>query len=237
MNSLDKLAVEDWLAGQLLLVDKPLEWTSFQVVNKIRWALKKRWGLKKIKIGHAGTLDPLASGLLLICVGKWTKRISEFQGMDKEYSGQLQLGATTPSYDLETAIDTTYPTDHISPDKIEAVRKTFLGFQEQFPPLFSAIKKKGVRLYEHARKGETVAVDSRKIHIDTFELDSRTFPVIGFQVRCSKGTYIRSLAYDLGRALESGAHLKSLCRTQIGKYRLDDAYPLDRLINLITLKT
>ncbi len=125
MNSLDKLAVEDWLAGQLLLVDKPLEWTSFQVVNKIRWALKKRWGLKKIKIGHAGTLDPLASGLLLICVGKWTKRISEFQGMDKEYSGQLQLGATTPSYDLETAIDTTYPTDHISQIKLKRSEKLF----------------------------------------------------------------------------------------------------------------
>ena len=142
MNSLDKLAVEDWLAGQLLLVDKPLEWTSFQVVNKIRWALKKRWGLKKIKIGHAGTLDPLASGLLLICVGKLTKRISEFQGMDKEYSGQLQLGATTPSYDLETAIDTTYPTDHISPDKIEAVRKTFLDSKNNFLHSFQQSKKK-----------------------------------------------------------------------------------------------
>lgn len=233
MNSLYKLNVNDWRQGQLLLVDKPLNWTSFQVVNKIRWHLKRRFGLKKIKVGHAGTLDPLASGLLLICVGQWTKRISEFQGMEKEYMGHIQLGSTTPSYDLETAIDTTFPTEHIDAAIIEVARKTFEGEQLQYPPQFSAIKKEGVRLYEHARKGETVEVHPRKIHIHHFSLDSTHFPELSFRVRCSKGTYIRSLAHDLGKTLESGAHLSSLRRTKIGRYDVADAYSLDDLIKIL----
>lgn len=233
MNSLYKLNVNHWRQGQLLLVDKPLNWTSFQVVNKIRWHLKRRFGLKKIKVGHAGTLDPLASGLLLICVGQWTKRISEFQGMEKEYMGHIQLGSTTPSYDLETAIDTTFPTEHIDAAIIEVARKTFEGEQLQYPPQFSAIKKEGVRLYEHARKGETVEVHPRKIHIHHFSLDSTHFPELSFRVRCSKGTYIRSLAHDLGKTLESGAHLSSLRRTKIGRYDVADAYSLDDLIKIL----
>lgn len=233
MNSLYKLNVNDWRQGQLLLVDKPLNWTSFQVVNKIRWHLKRRFGLKKIKVGHAGTLDPLASGLLLICVGRWTKRISEFQGMEKEYMGHIQLGSTTPSYDLETAIDTTFPIEHIDAANIEVARKTFEGEQLQYPPQFSAIKKDGVRLYEHARKGETVEVLPRKIHIHHFSLDSTHFPELSFRVRCSKGTYIRSLAHDLGKTLESGAHLSSLRRTKIGRYDVADAYSLDDLIKIL----
>ena len=230
MNSLYKLTVDYWLQGQLLLVDKPLNWTSFQVVNKIRWHLKQRFGLKKIKVGHAGTLDPLASGLLLICVGQWTKRISEFQGLEKEYTGHIQLGSTTPSYDLETPIDATFPTEQINAATIEVARKTFEGEQLQYPPLFSAIKKDGVRLYEHARKGETVEVHPRKIHINEFSLDPSHFPELSFRVRCSKGTYIRSLAHDFGKTLESGAHLSSLRRTKIGHYDVADALSLDDLI-------
>ena len=233
MNSLFKLTVDDWLQGQLLLVDKPLNWTSFQVVNKIRWHLKRRFGLKKLKVGHAGTLDPLASGLLLICVGQWTKRIIEFQGMEKEYTGHIMLGSTTPSYDLETAIDITFPTEHIDAASIEVARKTFEGEQLQYPPQFSAIKKDGVRLYEHARKGETVEVHPRKIFIHEFSLDPSQFPELSFRVRCSKGTYIRSLAHDLGKTLESGAHLSSLRRTKIGRYEVAKAFSLDDLIKIL----
>ena len=233
MNSLDNLTETDWKEGQLILVDKPLHWTSFQAVNKIRWLLKKKFGLKKLKVGHAGTLDPLATGLLLICVGKWTKRISEFQGMEKEYTGTIQLGATTPSYDLETEIDANYPVKHVTAEAIESVRDSFMGEQEQNPPVFSAIKKEGVRLYEHARKGDTIEVNPRKIHIHTFSVSAENFPELLFCVKCSKGTYIRSLAYDFGKKLNSGAYLSSLRRTEIGSYTVTEAYTMEDLIKLL----
>ena len=233
MPLLTDLTPDAWRKGQLLLVDKPLEWTSFQVVNKIRWALKKRFGFKNIKVGHAGTLDPLATGLLLICVGKWTKKIETFQGMNKEYTGVISLGATTPSYDLETPIDKHYPTDHIDADGLESARCQFLGELQQYPPIFSAIKKEGVRLYEHARQGKTVAISPRTIHIHDFSINTDQFPEIGFCVNCSKGTYIRSLAHDYGQALNSGGHLSVLRRTKIGPYTVEDAYTLSTLIETL----
>jgi len=233
MSTLCELSQQQWQAGQLLLVDKPLQWTSFQVVNKIRWLLKKKLGIKKIKVGHAGTLDPLATGLLLVCVGKWTKKIESFQGMDKVYTGTLLLGATTPSFDLETEVAGHFPTQHIDQALLEAARSRFVGEQLQSAPLYSALKKDGVRLYEYARKGETVAVPKRKIRISKFSLDSSDFPIIHFVVHCSKGTYIRSLAHDFGLAVHSGAHLTALRRTHIGTYDVADAYSLDHLIRLL----
>jgi len=218
------MTTEDFLNGQVLLIDKPLHWTSFQAVNKIKYALINNAGLpKKFKIGHAGTLDPLASGLLLICTGKFTKRISELQGQAKEYTGTFYIGATTPSYDLETEIDQTFPTDHINESLIHETVKQFLGEIDQKPPIFSAIKKDGVRLYEHARAGETVEIASRKTTIHEFEITRIALPEIDFRVVCSKGTYIRSLAYDFGKALNSGTHLTVLRRTKIGHYNVKNA--------------
>lgn len=218
------MTTEDFLNGQVLLIDKPLHWTSFQAVNKIKYALINNAGLpKKFKIGHAGTLDPLASGLLLICTGKFTKRISELQGQAKEYTGTFYIGATTPSYDLETEIDQTFPTDHINESLIHETVKQFLGEIDQKPPIFSAIKKDGVRLYEHARAGETVEIASRKTTIHEFEITRIALPEIDFRVVCSKGTYIRSLAYDFGKALNSGSHLTVLRRTKIGDYNVKNA--------------
>jgi tRNA pseudouridine55 synthase len=214
---------ENFLEGQILLIDKPLHWTSFQAVNKMKWALKNKLGLKKIKIGHAGTLDPLASGLLLVCTGKFTKRITELQGQAKEYTGTFYLGATTPSYDLETEIDKTFPTEHIDQGLILETVKQFLGEIDQKPPIFSAIKKDGVRLYEHARAGETVEIATRKTTIHEFEITRVELPEIDFRVVCSKGTYIRSLAFDFGLALQSGAHLTALRRTKIGDYDVANA--------------
>jgi tRNA pseudouridine55 synthase len=215
---------EDYQNGQVLLIDKPLNWTSFQAVNKIKYALINKVGLpKKFKIGHAGTLDPLASGLLLICTGKFTKIISELQGQAKEYTGTFYLGATTPSYDLETAIDETFPISHIDEELILETVKQFLGEINQKPPIYSAIKKDGVRLYEHARAGETVEIASRKTTIHEFEITRNALPEIDFRVVCSKGTYIRSLAFDFGKALNSGAHLTALRRTKIGDYHVENA--------------
>ncbi|WP_309641882.1 tRNA pseudouridine(55) synthase TruB [Flavobacterium sp.] len=214
---------EDFQNGQILLIDKPLQWTSFQAVNKMKWVLKSKLGLKKIKIGHAGTLDPLATGLLLVCTGKFTKRITELQGQAKEYTGTFYVGATTPSYDLETQIDHTFPTSHITEDLIHETIEQFLGEIDQKPPIFSAIKKEGVRLYEHARAGETVEIASRKTTIHEFEITRIALPEIDFRVVCSKGTYIRSLAFDFGKALNSGAHLTVLRRTKIGDYDVKDA--------------
>ncbi len=214
---------EDFQNGQILLIDKPLHWTSFQAVNKMKWVLKSKLGLKKIKIGHAGTLDPLASGLLLVCTGKFTKRITELQGQAKEYTGTFYIGATTPSYDLETDIDATFPTEHIAEDLIHETISQFLGEIDQKPPIFSAIKKEGVRLYEHARAGETVEIASRKTTIHEFEITRIALPAVDFRVVCSKGTYIRSLAFDFGKALHSGAHLIALRRTKIGDYDVKDA--------------
>src|SRR5699024_9382064 len=218
---------EDFKNGQLLLMDKPLKWTSFQVVNKVRWLIKQHCGFKKIKVGHAGTLDPLATGLLLVCAGKkYTKRIHEFQGMQKEYTGTFSFGATTPSYDLETDIDRTFPIDHLTSKFLEEKKQAFLGEIEQYPPVFSALKKGGKRLYEYARKGEEVKVDPRQVHILAFELTRIDLPEVDFRVVCSKGTYIRSLAHDFGKAVNSGAHLSALKRTRIGPYRLEDAMDL-----------
>lgn len=218
-----QLSPDDFSNGQILLIDKPLTWSSFQAVNKIKWALKKNLGLKKIKVGHAGTLDPLATGLLIICTGKATKQISELQGQVKEYTGTFLLGSTTPSYDLETEIDQTFPTEHITSEVLERARQQFLGVIDQRPPVFSALKQDGKRLYEHARKGEEVEIPTRKVEILEFEINAEAFPEIGFRAVCSKGTYIRSLAFDFGEAVGSGAHLTSLRRTKIGDYNVDGA--------------
>ncbi len=218
------MTVEDYQNGQIILIDKPLKWSSFQAVNKLKYTLINKKGLpKKFKIGHAGTLDPLATGLLIICTGKFTKRISELQGQAKEYTGTFYIGATTPSYDLETEIDQTYDTSHITPKLIHQTVKQFLGEIDQKPPIFSAIKKEGVRLYEHARAGETVEIASRKTTIHEFEITRIALPEVDFRVVCSKGTYIRSLAYDFGLALNSGSHLTVLRRTKIGDYDVTNA--------------
>ncbi|MEM9143472.1 MAG: tRNA pseudouridine(55) synthase TruB [Bacteroidota bacterium] len=220
---MDQRTEEDFLSGQVLLIDKPLGWTSFQAVNKIRWALRKKFNLKKVKVGHAGTLDPLATGLLLICTGKYTKRIEQLQGQEKEYTGTFTLGATTPSYDLETAVDRTFPVDHISKRRIRETVDCFLGEIDQAPPLFSALKKDGKRLYEYAREGKQIEVKTRKVHLYVFEINGDRFPELDFRVVCSKGTYIRALAHDFGKALGSGAHLSALRRTKIGSYNVDNA--------------
>lgn len=224
------MTVEDFLNGQVLLIDKPLEWTSFQAVNKIRWHIKKKFGLKKIKVGHAGTLDPLATGLLIICTGKETKNIATYQGLKKEYTGTFTLGSTTPSYDLETAIEKTYPTEHITEEMLTKATLNFIGEINQKPPLFSAIKKDGKRMYELARKGETVEIESRKISISEFKLTTIKIPSIDFKVICSKGTYIRSLANDFGKVLNSGAHLSALRRTKIGEFSVEDALSISQFI-------
>ncbi|MBL7472365.1 tRNA pseudouridine(55) synthase TruB [Robertkochia sediminum] len=218
-----KYTEEDIKQGQVLLIDKPLEWSSFQAVNKIKWAIKKAFKLKKIKVGHAGTLDPLATGLLVICTGKFTKRIPELQGLIKEYTGTITLGATRPSYDMETEIDKHYPTEHITEALVEATLDQFRGAIDQYPPVFSALKKDGKRLYEFAREGKEVEIKSRKVEIHEFEITNYNFPELSFRVVCSKGTYIRSLAHDLGKALESGAYLSELKRTKIGDLNVSNA--------------
>ncbi len=224
---------EDFKNGQVILIDKPLEWTSFQVVNKLRWAIKRKYNLKKIKVGHAGTLDPLATGLLILCTGKLTKTIDKLQAESKEYTGTITLGATTPSYDLETEMDQTFPTTNISDSDIQKTTKLFLGEIEQIPPLYSAIKKDGIRLYELARKGESTDIKSRKIQIYEFELTNIDIPNICFRLVCSKGTYIRSIANDFGKALNCGAHLSSLRRTKSGDYKVENAIaPLVYVENL-----
>lgn len=225
---------EQFQEGRVLLIDKPLHWSSFQAVNKVKWSLKKHLGLKKIKVGHAGTLDPLASGLLIVCTGKFTKRISELQGMEKEYTGTITVGATTPSFDLETGINETFPTDHISDSLIHETLKQFLGEIDQQPPVFSAIKKDGKRLYEHARKGEEVEIAFRKTTIHEFEITRIALPEIDFRVVCSKGTYIRSLADDFGKALGSGGHLTVLRRTKIGTYSVEGAILPDAFEDEVT---
>ncbi|MGR3809800.1 tRNA pseudouridine(55) synthase TruB [Jiulongibacter sp. NS-SX5] len=203
--------------GCVVLVDKPLEWTSFDVVNKIRYSGKFK------KVGHAGTLDPLATGLLILCIGRKTKQIESFQAQEKEYTGKLVLGKTTPSIDLETEFDAEYPTDHITKEQLEEARKAFIGDIEQTPPIHSAIKVKGKRAYEAARKGEDIKLKSRVIQITEFEIDVSNFPEIAFRVVCSKGTYIRSLVSDFGKKLESGAYMSELRRTRIGEFDVKDA--------------
>ena len=209
--------------GELILIDKELNWTSFDVVNKIRYAIKKKFDIKKIKVGHAGTLDPLATGLLIICCGKMTKSINNFSAMNKTYSGKITIGSTTPSYDLETKPNVHYPIDHIDEKLILKTAKKFVGKIFQTPPMFSAIKKDGVRLYNLARQGKEIKIDKREVSIDSFEITSFNLPEISFNVTCSKGTYIRSLAHDFGKELNSGAHLSELRRINIGDYSVKDS--------------
>lgn len=224
------LTEDDFKNGQVILIDKPLTWTSFQVVNKMRFAIQRKFGLKKLKVGHAGTLDPLASGLLIICTGKFTKKINTFQAQVKTYTGSFILGATTPSYDMETDVNQTFETNHITEELIRTSAKKFEGLIDQKPPIFSAIKQKGRRLYDLARLGETAEIATRRIEILSFEITKIALPQIDFKVVCSKGTYIRSLAYDFGRSLESGAYLSSLRRAQIGDFTVDNAVTLETFL-------
>lgn len=234
MSSISKLTDQDFKDGQVLIFDKPLAWTSFQLVNKVRWLIRKNRNIKKIKVGHAGTLDPLATGLMIICTGKFTKRLHEFMGQEKEYTGTITLGATTPSYDLETEIDQTFSTEQITEEDIYAFAKAYQGNIMQRPPVFSALKKEGKRLYEFARAGEEVEIPKREINISSFEITRIAMPQVDFKVSCSKGTYIRSLAFDFGEGLKSGAHLTALRRTKIGDYHVDNAHSLDDFITDIT---
>lgn len=221
------MTAEDYKNGQVILIDKPLEWTSFQVVNKVRWLIRKQFNLKKIKVGHAGTLDPLATGLLILCTGKFTKQIETYQAQHKEYTGIITLGATTPSYDLETEIDNRFEIGSISEENIRNTTKQFVGDIQQQPPVFSALKKEGKRLYEYARAGEVVEIPSRQIHISSFEITKINMPEVSFKVACSKGTYIRSLAHDFGKALDNGAHLSALRRTKIGDFSVNNAISIE----------
>jgi len=229
------LSAEDYQNGQVLLIDKPLEWTSFQVVNKLRWAIRKAHDIKKIKVGHAGTLDPLATGLLVICTGKMTKQIDTFQGQEKEYTGTFKLGNTTPSYDMETEVDKSYPIDHLSENDIKDAVKQFIGEIDQVPPVFSALKKDGKRLYEYAREGKDVKIKSRKVLISEFEITKIDLPKVDFRVVCSKGTYIRSLAHDFGKALSSGAYLSELRRTRIGEFKVENAQSIEEFLDSLTI--
>lgn len=213
--------------GEVLYFDKPLRWTSFAVVNKIRYHISRKLGVKKIKVGHAGTLDPLATGVMIICTGKATKRIEEFQYHTKEYIATLQLGATTPSFDLEKEIDATYPTDHITKEMVEETLKKFVGTIEQVPPVFSACKVDGKRAYDLARKGDEVELKPKILVIDEIELLECNLPEIKIRVVCSKGTYIRALARDIGQALQSGAHLTDLIRTRVGEVKLEDCMKVE----------
>ena len=215
--------VEKIQEGHVFLIDKPLDWTSFDAVNKIRWNIRKAYNLKKIKVGHAGTLDPKATGLLLICTGKWTKRIDEFQAQEKVYTGTIKLGVTTPTYDLESEEDQTFPTEHITEKLIHETTKQFVGEIEQFPPMHSAIKVDGKRLYELAREGQEIERKSRQITIEDFKITKIDLPFVDFEVKCSKGTYIRSLAFDFGKALNSGGYLTALRRTKIGEFDVINA--------------
>ena len=224
------MTVEDYQVGQVLLIDKPLHWTSFQVVNKLRWEIRQAFNIKKIKVGHAGTLDPLATGLLVLCTGKMTKQIDTFQAQIKEYTGTIVLGSSTPSFDLETEINETFSTSHITESLIKETTKQFIGDIQQYPPVFSAIKKDGKRLYEFARAGEDVEIKPRMVNISEFEITNISGLEVEFRVVCSKGTYIRSLANDFGVALQSGAHLSALRRTKIGDFDVKNAISIEKFI-------
>lgn len=223
----------DFIEGEIILVDKPLNWTSFDVVNKVRYTLKKKLELKKIKVGHAGTLDPLATGLLVLCSGKKTKIINQFIQEDKSYDGIIQLGATTPSYDLETSIDQTFPTAHINEELVEKIRLHFLNATTQVPPIFSAKRINGRRAYDYARNNETIKLEPNVIKIYELKLELFDQNQLKFEIRCSKGTYIRSLARDIGEALKSGAHLSKLRRTKSGDFLIKDAKSIEDWIQII----
>ncbi|MEK6478245.1 tRNA pseudouridine(55) synthase TruB [Catalinimonas sp. 4WD22] len=217
----------DFQQGEVILIDKPLEWTSFDVVNKLRYQLKLK------KIGHAGTLDPLATGLLILCTGKMTKQIEQFQAQEKEYTGTLVLGKTTPSIDLETDFDSDTPADHLTEAELEEARQQFLGAIEQIPPMYSAVKVGGERLYKKARKGKEVLVKAREVTVNTFELTRIELPEVDFRIVCSKGTYIRSLVRDFGKALKVGAYLSSLRRTRNGAFHVNEAYQINEFVDLV----
>lgn len=213
----------DFEAGQVILIDKPLEWTSFDVVNKVRYLLKNHLGLKKLKVGHAGTLDPLATGLLVVCTGKFTKQIESLQACDKEYVGTFMIGATTPSFDRETEVDKTFLVDHITSQQIDEVLKSFIGEQDQIPPLFSAKQIDGQRAYIAARKGKNIEMKPSRISIEEMTLLDNSFPLITVKIKCSKGTYIRAIARDFGARLGSGAYLHDLRRVSSGDFDLNNA--------------
>lgn len=227
VNELPDSPVDYWQDGQVLIFNKPLGWTSFDLVKKVRYSLKHKFRIKKIKVGHAGTLDPLASGLMILCTGKATKKLEGFQDHDKEYIADIRLGSTTPSFDLETQVDHNYPVEHIDEKKILSLLKKFIGAQMQEPPLFSAKKLSGVRAYNHARKGEKIVLQSRPVIFYELELLRWQSPDLQVRISCSKGTYIRSFARDLGKALDSGGHLIGLIRTGIGEITLDQAIELE----------
>lgn len=233
---MNHLALKDFQTGQVILIDKPLDWTSFQIVNKIRWMILKKFKIKKIKVGHAGTLDPLATGLLIICTGKFTKKIDEYQAREKEYTGTFTLGATTPSYDLETEIDQTFDISDISEEKIKETVHQFIGDIQQQPPIFSALKKDGKKLYEFARVGKEVEIPSRTVTISEFEITNIDLPKVDFRVVCSKGTYIRSLASDFGKALQNGAYLSALRRTRIGDFSVENAININDIERDLSVK-
>ena len=226
----------DFLEGALLLVDKPLEWTSFDVVNKIRHTLRYTLDIgkkRKVKVGHAGTLDPMATGLLLVCTGKYTKQINQLTGLPKSYTGTIKLGASTPSYDIESEEDALYPIDHITPEMLKDAVEELTGPIMQKPPIYSAIKKKGEKLYQLARRGEDVEIEPRPVTIESFQLLNDDLGNLEFEVTCSKGTYIRSLAHDLGQLLDSGGYLTSLRRDAVGMYPVDKAFDIEEVVDWI----
>lgn len=233
MEKYANLTVNDFLEGQIILIDKPLKWSSFQAVNKLKRAILRKFNLKKIKIGHAGTLDPLATGLLIICTGKFTRKIPEIQDASKVYTGEITLGATTPSYDMETTVNQLFPLHHITPELVEKERLHFLGEVQQYPPVFSALKKDGKRLYEFARQGQNVEVSARKITIYDLNFQTEKLPILPFEVHCSKGTYIRSLAHDFGKTLQSGGYLSELRRTKIGEFSVEEAISPDEFVSAL----
>ena len=219
----------DFVAGEIIPVYKPYTWTSFQIVNKVRYHLSKKYGIKRFKVGHAGTLDPLATGVLLLCTGKATKRIEELQKHTKEYEAEITLGATTPSYDMEHPVDATFPYEHITREMVEDTLKQFIGDIAQRPPLFSACKVDGKRAYDLARKGSDMQLEPKQIRIDNIELLEYELPKIRIRVTCGKGTYIRSLARDIGEALKSGAYLSELTRTRVGEFKLTDCIKIEAI--------
>lgn len=223
----------DFIAGQMILIDKPLRWTSFDVVNKLRYKIRDYHQVKKVKVGHAGTLDPLATGLLIICTGRFTKKLESFQAQNKEYTGTIELGRETPSYDLETETSKTHDISSISEDQIHAAAQSLTGNQKQYPPVFSAKKIKGKRAYSYARKQEDVMMEPNDVFIESFEITGIDWPYIHFRVACSKGVYIRSLAHDFGKVLNNGACLTTLRRTRIGDFSVEDAFNIDELVNLL----
>lgn len=227
------LVPSQFIEGCAFLIDKPSDWTSFDVVNKVRGALRRATGVKKIKVGHSGTLDPMATGLLITCTGKWTKKLDSLQGLDKIYTGELKLGGITASYDRETEVIDSKPYEHVTLEMITTAASKLTGMISQYPPMFSAIKVGGTPLYKLARKGRTVDVDPREVKVHRFEILSFNPPFVQFEVHCSKGTYIRTLAHDIGQILDCGAHLTALRRTRIGDYSLQNAWDLDSLVSAI----